>query len=438
MSLLQFARILWARRAIILVATIACFLAALFAIWLLPTRYEAKSRVMMEIVKPDPVTGQAMATNFARAYTKTQIELIRDYRVTGPVVDALGWTSSPALLAQFNASHPGGGDVDFRRWLSQIIANNTKANAIEGSNILEIAYSGNTAESARVTADAVRAAYVDQSLAFKREAAGHSAKWFDGQVAKVGRELQAAEARKTAFERTNKIVLQDDNADTESTKLRALASQVPVSGGTTVTGGESPAALQLAQLDARIAAAAATLGPNHPELQNLRQQRAAIASAARSSGGTTVVSGGPSLAGQVAAAESRVISQRGKVEEARRLAADVTALRDQYAKTAARAVDFRQQAESDDAGLTLLGSAIAPDSPSFPKVPLILGGALFAGIALGVMIALITELLSRRVRGIEDLTSAGVPVLIVVQGWKPHGQDRSLMQRLRLRGPEPA
>ncbi|MET0269215.1 MAG: Wzz/FepE/Etk N-terminal domain-containing protein [Sphingomonas sp.] len=440
MSFIQFFRILWARKLIVIGTTLVCFLAALVSSYVLPERYEARSRVMMDLIQPDPVTGQSISSAFARAYTRTQTQLIKDYRVTGAVVDALGWTSSPELLARFN-SVPHENNIDFRRWLAQIVSAGTTANAIEASNILEITYTSINPQTARVIADAVRDAYVGQNLAFKRETAAKSAVWFDRQAASVREQLAAAEARKTAYERANRIVLQDDQSDSESTRLKALSGQVASASAAAAMAGGSPAALQLAQLDARIASTAETLGPNHPELQALREQRAAVARASAQERAAMQVGGpvGPSIDSQVAAAESRVIAQRGKVEEARRLQTDVIVLRDQYAKTTAKAAEYRQQAQSNESGLTLLGSAVAPEQPVFPNMPLIIFGSIGAGLALGVLAALITEMLSRRVRGIEDLTGTGVPVLVVVRnGGAGRRSQAPLLERLRLRAPEPA
>ena len=58
MSLAQFLRILIARRWIILVTLFTCVAVALAVARILPERYPAKARVMLDIVKPDPVTGQ--------------------------------------------------------------------------------------------------------------------------------------------------------------------------------------------------------------------------------------------------------------------------------------------------------------------------------------------------------------------------------------------
>lgn len=411
MSLIQFFRILWARRVIIIVAVVACLGAAYIGGKIVPARFKATSRAMLEIVKPDPVTGEIIASGFARAYVRTQIELIRDYRIAGRAADILNWTSSPQLAAQY-AKRSVDDKRDFRRWLAQRIIDGTTVEMIEGSNILEISYTSANPDIAARVADAVRRAYVDQALASKREDAGNNAQWFRKQGERIRQELTDAEKRKSEFERANGIVLGEDNVDEESKRLAALAASAPPAAA--AVGGiamPNPVAGQLAQVDAAIASTEKVLGPNHPDLQNMRRQRAAIASASSQMAGPVMAKSGPSLASMYSAQQAKVLAQRGKVTEARQLAADVTVLREQYQKTLARAAEYQQQGESSESGLTLLGNATAPQSPSFPNWPLLIFGSLGLGSVMGILVALLVELLGRRVRGMEDLRYAEVPVL---------------------------
>jgi capsular polysaccharide biosynthesis protein len=117
------------------------------------------------------------------------------------------------------------------------------------------------------------------------------------------------------------------------------------------------------------------------------------------------------VASLYSAQQAKVLAQRGKVAEAQRLSADVRVLRDQYAKTSARAVELQQQGEADETGLTLLGNATTPASPVFPKWPLVIFASLAGGLALGLILSLAIELFGRRVRGVEDLRIGDVPVL---------------------------
>lgn len=433
MGLPQFLRILWARRGLVLLTTIACFAGAVLIARALPARYIARSRVMLDIVKPDPVTGEIIASGFARAYVKTQVELIKDYRVAGKVVDQLGWESSPELAAAYER-RPANDKRDFRRWLAQFIIDSTDASLIDTSNILEIRYSTTSPDTAAKVADTIRQAYIDQAVSFRREDAANNAAWFRQQAERIRGELAAAEKRKADFERANGIVLEDNNTDVESARLTALASSSPAASGGVVAGGvvggASPADSQLAQANAAVANAQRVLGPNNPELQAMIKQRDAIAASTAASRPVAqrAAPTGPSLASLYNAQQAKVLAQRGKVGEARQLAADVAVLRDQYARTAARAADLEQQGQSTESGLTTLGSAVAPTSPSFPKWPLIMGGSLALGFVLGLLVAMLVELLARRVRGIEDLNLPGVPVLGMMA--RAPQRRRPLLRRL--------
>src|SRR3712207_97167 len=134
MSLTQFVTILMARRWMIMTAVCASLLGALLTVAIVPPRYTASTRVMLDIIKPDPVTGEVIGNQFLRAYTKTQTELIRDYKVAGPIVEQRGWTRDPAMVARYDLA----GDPNVaRRRMAQVIIDNTQAQLIDGSNILE-------------------------------------------------------------------------------------------------------------------------------------------------------------------------------------------------------------------------------------------------------------------------------------------------------------
>jgi uncharacterized protein involved in exopolysaccharide biosynthesis len=180
-----------------------------------------------------------------------------------------------------------------------------------------------------------------------------------------------------------------------------------------------PAQLQLAQIDQQIQQAATNLGPNHPAFQALQRQRAVYASAAaqeRAQAGGGAGSAQSQLNSAANAQRARVLGNRQDVDQLNQLQRDVTLKQDQYMKAAQRVADLRLEASSNDTGMSTLSEASAPDSPYYPKVPMIIGGAAGFGLGLGLLIALLVELLGRRVRSPEDLeTAVDAPVLGVVQ-----------------------
>lgn len=421
MSIVQFLRILWARRLIVLAATISCFVGGIVVTRLLPPRWEASSRVLLNLMKPDPVTGQSIATQATRAYVATQAELISDYSVAGQVVDQIGWLSDPNFIRQYE-KRPKGDTRDFRRWLAQIIIDGTKTKLVEGSNIMEIVYTSNSQNNAKGIADALRQAYLDTTLSFRRDEATRNAAWYSQQADKAKAMLDAAEKTKSDYERQSGVFLADNNSDLETARLRAMAGQVALPAAAAGPQGAAPGAsgaAELTQIDAAIAQASQSLGPNHPELQAMRAKRAAVvaqiaqerANAAR--GGAPA--GGPSLDSSLATQKSRVLANSDKLEQLRQMQAEVDLRRAQFDKTSNRAAEYSQEAGVADTGITPLGAAITPAKPSFPNVPLIVAGSLGLGLAMGLLMALLVEFMGRRIRGPEDLQALEeAPLLAVV------------------------
>ena len=444
MSPIQIWRMIWARRSVILVTLLICLVAGALVGKMVPKQYEAKTRVMLDTLKPDPVTGQAISGANAKAYVQAQTEIIRDFRVASAVVDHFGWDKMPQFIAEYRAQY--GNDLSgLRRSLAQmVIANTTVEQTSLTSNILEIGYRSSSPDSARKIVEALRTAFIEQSLAFKREAAAKNSRWFREQAEKLKGQLAAADARKSAFEQKNGIILQDDNVDAESAKLKALTATAPVLPPAMASGPIAipPSALagQVAQIESQIASAQQSLGPNHPDILALRRQRDAVAAAAAreqaaaraAAAASRQVSTGPSVASMISAQTQKVLAQRGLVGQAQRLAGEVYVLRDQLAKTAAKAAEFELQAQSTDIGLEPIGAAVAPDKPIAPFFWLFLLGGLVVGALIGVAVALALELLVRRVRGVEDLEAIeGLPVLGVLPA--RHRPNRGFLAQLGFR-----
>jgi uncharacterized protein involved in exopolysaccharide biosynthesis len=411
MSLLQFLRILFARRSIIVAAALSCFIVATVTAFMLPKTYTATSRLLLG--QQDPLgEGVSAGDRGLSGYAQTQIQIIKDYRTAGRVVDALGWARDPSVIASYNASVDPS-QIDIRRWLAQGIIDATEANLVMGTAILEISYTASSPEEAAQTADLIRDAYLEENLRFRRSGAAKIADWYDEQSTKALAQLRAAEKERNQFAQANNIVLDESNTDLESLKLRALTSESATAGlnAPVVTSGGGIS--QLDQLDAKIAQAALTLGPNHPSMVAMRRERDMVASAPVSSttGGTNV----GAIESAFERQKARVLGQSEKLDKLRQLQGEIDLRKDQYSKSIQRVAEFRLQSNVDDTGIMPLADAMVPGKPSFPNVPLIMGGSIGAGLGLGVLLALLTELLARRVRSADDLSYAsGAPTFAIV------------------------
>jgi polysaccharide biosynthesis transport protein len=423
-SLIQFFQILWARRVIVLAALLSCVIAAAITSELLPERYTGRSRVMLDVVKPDPVTGQMLGSQFLRAYTRTQIELIKDYQVAEPVVDRLGWASNPAIVQSYQNSVESQSE-DIRHWLAREIIRNTDADLIEASNIMEITFKSSNPDTARRIATVLRDAYVDVSLQLRREAAGKTADWYQQQREDAQRLVESAEAERAKFAKEHGIVLNAQNMDLESARLDALSAQSATAAGLGASGQirmpatAGPAQMQLAQNEQQIAQAGQTLGPNHPTFQALIRQRTVLeAAAARERAASGGVGGGnPAAAINSAYNQQKalVLARSPDIDRIQQMTRDIEQKRQELSKIEDRAGELRLSANVSETGLTPMGTATAGEKPDFPNKPLIIIAATGFGLILGICLALLVELLGRRIRTAGDLeTSAGAPVLAEV------------------------
>lgn len=426
MSIIQFLRILWAYRVMTFVTTVSTLAGAIVAVLIVPPSYEASTRVVLNILKPDPVTGETMGGDRARTYIDTQRELIKDTGVAGQAVDVLGWASNPELISAYEAAgSPEGG---LRRWIAQTIVDRTNVDVVGGTNMLRISYRASSPVEAAAMANALRNAYIEATLSSRRGEAMRNADWFSQQANKEKELLTAADEAKTAFERETGLVMGDDKTDIETERLRSLASQAggpPVFTAGAPIATASPAALQLAQLDAQISQASQSLGANHPAMIDLKNRRATLAkivaqdqAAAReavNASARTAAEGANAIQRAVQAQTARVVAQRDKIQRLNQLQAEVNLHREQMQKALERASSLRQEAAIADPGLSVLGEALTPSKPAFPNIPLIVGGGLVLGAGLGMLLSLIVELLSRRIRGVEDLTHAiEAPLMAVI------------------------
>lgn len=455
MSLIQFLRILMARWKMILATMLACLAVATTIAMLLPKRYPATARVLLDIGRPDPVTGQAVSGR-DRGYVRTQVELIKDMRVAGQVVDRLGLANDPRTIAAYEATGRTEADGGIRSWLGQQIINDTDAGVVAGSSILEISYQSSNPERSKQVVGLLRDAYIDQSLRFRTDAAGRSGDWYREQADLARQALSAAEQELSAFMGKNDIVIVG-GMDGESAKLAALQASLQQARGTqsstdAVVAGRlanDPVAdqlqVQLAAIEDELALAGARLGPQHPGYKALQARRNTVASQlaqarAKSQQGVSAMAGAVNrsvaqLEAQVNAQEKVVLQRKPVLDEFIRLNREVELKRAQYERASARTDDLRLQANVSEAGLVILGDPVASRSPSYPKVNLIMGLAAFFGLALGTLAAIVAEFIARRIRGHEDLAYAtGVPVLVTVGAGKPSTLRLRLQKLLGRRG----
>jgi uncharacterized protein involved in exopolysaccharide biosynthesis len=421
LSLSRIWQILLKRRSIVALCVAFCLTGVVIASVVIPPIWVAHAQVLLNVVKPDPVTGEVAATNNIGAYVSTQVALITDYAVTGAVVDALNLESDPNFIQGYQ--NRGAGDQrDFRTWAADVIAKNIKVKPVKDSSILDIAYTGNTASGATAIANEVLKAYIKTAVSFRNQAATQNANFYEGELTKLKAKLDEALAAEAAYERSSGLVMTGTKVDVDSERLQSLAmAGNPLVLPPALADSTKSSELELAGVNAQIAAASKTLGPNNPQMQELMRRKAGLETlvakdeAAVRAADNAAQAGGGNSARQLAAQKQKVLADSDKIGRLQTLEQDVEQRRNDYQSAALKFATYRAQADQTSSTTYTPLYAHTPDSPLFPNWLLGIGGAIVLGSAMGCMLAVLLEILNRRVRVVEDLEQEfDEPVLGVI------------------------
>jgi succinoglycan biosynthesis transport protein ExoP len=410
-----------------------------------PKQYTAKARVMLNIQNTDPSRYSVAKKGIAGGYIGTEMRLMVDDAVTRQVVTALGWPDNPQVVAAWQASTGGAGDVT--TWAAHRIGASIAPRQLEDSSIIEINYSSSTLDAAKEIVALIRTAYIDQSQRLRVEAARRASAWNRTEAANALKVVQTAEAARAAFVTANGIAVDSPEGGLEyQAQVYALRSSLATDD--TSTGANTrfnASADRLAQrldaLDAQIAVQRLR-GEANPATVMLQAQRAATAQElarekAVAAGGAGVTGGTIGLVraqrdAEYLKARLAVIQSAPLYDRLAQLNRDVKLKTARYQAATERVANFDSVAATPS-GVRVIGDVIASPDPSYPIIPLIIGIAAGTSFALAVTFALIAELTRQQVRGVADLTATvAAPVLAVIAD-APAGRRWSRWRRLFTR-----
>ena len=392
-----------------------------------PKQYTAKARVMLNLQNTDPSRYSVAKKGIAAGYIGTEMRLMTDDAVTRQVVTALGWPDNPQVIAAWQSSTGGVGDVT--TWAAHRIGANIGPRQLEDSSIIEINYSSSTYEAAKEIVAMIRGAYIDQSQRLRVEAARRASAWNRTEAANALKIVQAAEAERAAFVTANGIAVDSPEGGLEyQAQVYSLRATLATDDASTNARARiNPSADRLAQrLDAldRQIAVLRLRGDQNPAtvmlqaartatMQDLAREKAVAAGGAGVTGGTIGLVRAQRDAEYLKARLS-VIERAPLYDRLATLNRDVKLKTARYQAATERVANFDSVAGTPS-GVRVVGDVIASPDPSYPIIPLIVGVAAGTSFALAITLALIAELTRQQVRGVDDLTATvPAPVLAVI------------------------
>jgi chain length determinant protein EpsF len=446
MTFYQFLVILLARRrAIILTLLVTVGTTALIS-FVMPKTYTASTAVLVDSKGADPITGMMLPAQLLPGYMATQVDIITSHNVAVKVVDAFKLAEMPEAIEEFNEATQGEGSI--RDWLADALVKDLDVKPSRESSVINISYSGRDPQFASELANAFAKSYIQTNLELKVEPARLQTAWFEEQIKNLRSAVEEAQKHLSDYQRETGIIAPDERLDVESARLAELSSQLVTAQAQTFDSEsrqrqiadaakkgrledlpdiQSNSLIQnlkaeLARAEAKLAETAERSSPNHPQYQGLQAEVDSL----KRKIGAEIQSAKGSISAVAAQAQRReseieksLAEQKAKVLQLKQqrdtavlLTREVESAQRAYDSARQRAEQIRLESQRNQTEIAVLNPAVPPLLPSKPKKLLNIAISIFLGSLLGIGLALLLELIDRRVRSSEDVSEGlGIPVL---------------------------
>jgi polysaccharide biosynthesis transport protein len=463
-SVSQVLVILLRRGWIVALAFLTTMVVAGGVLLFVPSRYDAIATASIDPGNINPIseTSELGGSSMIMLMQGNMISLVTSDRVALDVVKRLNLTASPQVQESFRQSSSFGREnVD--EWMASILLKNVDPKFNLGTNVLSIKYKSDDPNQAALIANAFLAATIDGSVSMKAAAADQTARWFAPQLEDLRKELDSARTALATFQAKANMVAPTTGGDSETSQYMAISSELSsatgsltamqsrlASGSTELSNDPSDPDLQilaglkerLSTTEAGIESAKNLLGANNPKMvadqANLSSIRRQLAEA------TDKMQ--QHLKERIATTQSQIASLEAAQAQAQKKLIEVQAQRDRMGELQ-RDVGFRleqlngreraaEQAKLQSkltfSDITVLDKATPPIDPSFPKPLIVIPVGIAAGLALGLVLALLAEATDRRVRFPPDLEFAA-PAPFLGSLDSARSRSRLAVARRRLR-----
>jgi uncharacterized protein involved in exopolysaccharide biosynthesis len=446
-SVSQILTILLRRGWIVVLSLLTTTIVAGAVLLFVPGRYDAVATASIDPGNVDPITDATNGAGMIGLMQGNILALVGSQRVATDVVRRLNLSENPQVQENFRKSSSFGRE-SIDEWMAASLVANVKPEFTMGTNVLAIKYKSGDPNQAALIANAFLAATIDGSVAMKAAEGDQSARWFAPQLDELRKELEDARAALASFQAKTNIVAPSQGGDRETSQYMAISDQLSnargaltslrsrlTSGSTDLSNDPQDPDLQilsglkekLANEEGNIAASKGVLGTNNPKMV---AEQANMASVRRQIGEATEKMR-RHLKDRIDLAQTQIDSLEAEQAQAQKSLIQVQAQRDRLSQLQ-RDVDFRaeqlnaREKAAEDAKLkskltfsdmTVLDKASPPVAPAFPKPFVVLPVGIAAGLALGLILALLAEAADRRVRFPVDLEhAASAPFLGALDG----------------------
>lgn len=464
MTLSQFISVLKARWRVAMLVWLSLVGVALAVSLLLPKQYSASGMVLIDIKSSDPVANEApanAATVTSTSYIATQMDVLQSERVVLRALRNLKLVDNQGLREKWQSAT--GGTGSFESWIVELTQRKLEVRPSRESNVISVAYTSPDPQFSANVVNAVVRAFIDTTLELKVNPAKQYNAFFEERAREARADLEKAQSKLSAFQQAKGLIATDEKVDIENTRLTELASQlVALQAVAAESSGRSRAGdnltevttnpvvssiiIELSRQQAKLKELGERLGPNHPQVQeqvatvSQLQNQLAIEKA-RASAGVEVNNKVNQqrlrqLTADVEAQRAKVLTLKGQRDEAAVLQRDVESAQRAYDAVLARATQAQMQSHQTETNVAILKEAAPPALASSPKVLLNVFVAALLGALLGMLTALVREMLDPRLRSEQDIQEGLKQSLLVVMPTSSRqtaqGRSRLLLTKSRV------
>ncbi|MGO3742259.1 GumC family protein [Kerstersia sp.] len=439
-SLRQLLAIFSARARLIGVVAVLVFLLTGIALVAAPRVWTSSASVFVDYRDDDPISGQKISPLIDDGYLLTQRDLLSSAAVVDLAAKKLGLIPAalPGATAEVSA-------------VTTAIRSRIQVTGGRDSRVITVTYSSDSPGRARDVTNAIVESYIEFTERLSSTAARARREQYNAQLDALRSEIDLIQEKLTQYQQETGILNTQDHGNLETLQLNSMVTalaQVQAQKAEAMARNEAIQKLissgvktenlpqlnqlpilqnlleALTQIDNRLADVRGSLGNNHPTMRGLLAERAQLVrriSQQSRAALDTLESDVERLGGQERALARDIAAQRERVLTQMQQRDQITAYQrqlssaEQVYSTALQKYDSLFIASNMNlANASIIQRAELPRAPSSPKVLRSLLISILIGLIAGFGLALVLELLNRRVRCAEDVTQNGMTLLGVV------------------------
>jgi len=405
-----------------------------------PNTYTATTTLIIDVKTPDLFGNSTMPIQLVSSYMATQRDVLMSPRVAKRAAVLMAPDKDPAMQEAFALSG-GAGPIEW--WLAWQLMNGLEIVPSRDSSLVYVNFYSTDATFAAKAANAIADAYIETNLELSIEPAKQGTAWLDSQLKVLRSKAEESQRALAQYQQERGIVVTDERVDTELSKLSTLSKSVIDAEAEAADLGQR--AQQTAELlkagvleaesipevvantfiqnlkteilrqQAKLSELSNSLGANHPQYLaakgELESLKAKLVSEIR-----TVAAGltnqarlarerADALARTLAQQKSSILDLRRQRDELNVLVKEAENAQRTYEAALQRYSEVTLQSQVNQTNVVKLNEATVPVIPSSPNMKLNIALAAFSGLVVALAVALLAELLDRRVRSRRVLMS---------------------------------